>query len=230
MRVATANVKVGLGATKSATCLTRMLAADPQVLALIEWGWRRRTVFGKHATAYRFPRLRKAFRFTHPTSGYVYTYPLIGGIPAVVDASWGEIVGCRKVPSSTKHGRVGGRTATELIVRRRSDGVPVAFRLVHLHAHHDDPNHLAAWREGKDASTEWARSWGGFPRFVLGDMNKPLYRLPGLVSCWLRRDKVATGPHGGTIDHVYAPVPADRVVAVRIPSDHPVGVVADYTE
>lgn len=227
-RVGTANVRVGLEAKKSGECLALMLDAGPHVLGLVEWGWRRRSILGKHATSYRFPGLRKRIGLGHPTSGPVYAYPLIGGIPAVVDAAWGEIVACRKVPSSGPHGRIGGRTATELLVRRRSDGRTLAFRLVHLHAHHDDPNHARAWQEGVNTAAEWAESWTGYPRYILGDINKNLERIGDLVSCWVGHKHQVTGPHGGTIDHVYGLTEADTIEAVEIPSDHPRGVVAAY--
>jgi hypothetical protein len=228
MRVATANVKVGLGEQKSEACLKAMLKAEIDVLGLVEWGKKRRRILSRHAKSYRFPKLRRLAGFKHPTTGYVYVYPIGGGIPAVVDASVVEVISCRKVPSSGKHGSVGGRTATELILRRRSDGLTIPLRLVHLHAHHDDPDHKAAWREGVQSAAEWAESWAGFGPFVLGDMNSTIANVGDLVSCWKGHRRVTTGPHGGTIDHVYGPRQSFSVEAVPIPSDHPVGVIATY--
>jgi hypothetical protein len=228
MRIGTANVKIDIGRRRSETCLTNMLAASPDVVALVEWGWKRRRILGRHAKSYRFPTWRRRLRFKHPTSGHVYAYPLVGGIPAVVDASWGEVIACRKVPSSGPHGRVGGRTATELLIRRRSDGALLPFRLVHLHAHHDDPAHLAAWREGVETAATWVESWTGYSCHILGDINKNLRRIGELVSCFEGNRPFKTGPHGGTIDHVFAAQEADDVEAVPIPSDHPRGVVAVY--
>lgn len=228
-RVATVNVKVGLGVDRSEECLERMLAALPHVLGLVEWGRRRRRILTKYAAGFRFPRLRRRLGFTHPTTGYVYVYPLLGGIPALVDAAYAEVLACRRVPSSSKQGRrVAGRSATELLIRRRSDGRLIPLRLVHLHAHHDDPAHRAAWLEGLASAEEWAESWRGYARYVLGDINKRLLELDGLVSCWAGRKALPTGPHGGTIDHVYGPTEAEKLELVRVPSDHPLGVVAVY--
>lgn len=229
MRVATANVLKTLDPDEAGASLDAVLARRPQIVGLQEWQRDRRDVLARRGALYRLPRLRKRLGRKPATSGYVFGYPLGGAPPVGVDAAWGELLAVRSITLSRARKGVRASKACEAIIRVHETGAIVPVLDLHLLAHHDRPAYLAAWREGRAAAIEWAESWAGFERWVLGDTNKHLMDLPPLVSCWKGNDVEPTGPGGGTIDQIYGVRRASKVRRIKTLSDH-YSLVADYPD
>jgi hypothetical protein len=225
--VATANVLKTLGQDDAARSLNAVMIHRPQMVGLQEWDKSRRPLLALRGRVFRLPRLRKRLGRKAPTSGYVFGYPLGGAPPVGVDAEWGELLAVRTITLAKGRG-VRATKACEALIRERATGALHVVLNLHLLAHHDRPAYAAAWRQGRAAAIEWAESWHGFNRWVMGDTNKHLMALPPLVSCWHGNKVDPTfGPR--TIDNIYADRHATHVHAIETPSDHN-AVVADYKE
>jgi hypothetical protein len=191
--------------------LATVLDKKPNIVGLQEWGDSRDGVL-----------LRTSLR-----AGYSFVSPKNGGPPVGILDSWGEWLTVRKIPLAPKGDANRATYGVEGIARQYGTGRIRVVLNIHLLAHHDDPAQLRAWRIGRSSVIEWAKGWEGYSRFVLGDGNKHLMQLPPLVSCWDGHRAEPTGPHGGTIDAIWANRAAKAVDAYRTRSDHKF-VVADY--
>ena len=226
MRLVSANVLKTLDDDEAARALGIVLAQKPQMGALQEWGRGRDHILREVGTLTRLPRTRRLQRPV-PREGWSFVAPITGGPPLFIDATWGEWISVRSLLLAEKRLADRATRGVEGIAREHATGRVHAVLNLHLLAHHDDPAHKRGWAEGKRSAEEWAESWEGYPRWVLGDGNKHLMDLPPLVSCWHQHDADPTGPHGGTIDAVWGNRKADDVRAFRIGSDHR-AVVVDY--
>lgn len=211
MRLVTANVLKTLPPPKAAAALNAALNKKPHIIALQEWGSSRN-------------RLLREAEFKHH---YSFVTPVNGGPPLGILDSWGEWLTVRNLPLAPKGKAARATRGVEGIARARGSGRIHVVLNIHLLAHHDDPAHLRAWREGRQSVIEWAKAWGAYNRYVLGDGNKHLMDLPPLDSCWEGHRAQPTGPHGGTIDAIWTNRRSDFVDAFPIGSDHK-AVVADY--
>lgn len=223
------NVKVTLSDDRAEAALTACLVKKPSILGLQEWGRGRRRPLAKNAAPVRFVTtlLLKRKVKAHPSTGYAFAYPRLGGQPVLVDVSFGTIVACRLVPLSKRRKGVRATYGTETLIVEHATNLLWAVLNVHPVAHPDRPANKAAWGEAIESIEDWADTWTGHPRVVLGDMNKQLMRIGPLRSCWYGHPKQATGPGGGCIDHVYTSAVSVDVDTIRTTSDHK-AVVATY--
>lgn len=226
MRLVTANILKTLPDKQATEALAIVLGKRPQIVALQEWGSGRGKILRGAGSFTRLPRVRR--RMLSPVDGYAFAAPVTGGPPIGVDATWGEILLVRSIGLAEKRLADRATKGVEAVIREHATGQIHAVLNIHLLAHHDRPEQLRAWNEGVGSVQAWAKSWTGYPRWVLGDVNRHLLDLPPLVSCWHRHPAEKTGPHGGTIDGVWGNEAADDVRAFRTGSDH-AGVVADYS-
>lgn len=229
MRVGTQNVWVNLPDEKAAESVAAVLERRPHIVGLQEWGRSRRTLLKAFGKVVLFPSIRYRVGPPHKAAGYVFAYPL-GGQPVGVDAAWGEVISVRRHRLSKKRPGVRATYGTELIVRTRDTRHPETVVVLNVHpvAHHDRPANKAAWREAVGSIEDWADSWHGFRRFVVGDVNKQGLKLHGLKSCWEGRKRRPTFRHR-TIDEVYATERAIDVEVIDTPSDHH-ALIAYYEE
>ena len=228
MKVATANVKETLDATKAGAALDAVLATKPQIVGLQEWRKGRASVLASRGQVYRLPRLRKRLGRKPATSGYVFGYPLGGGPPVGVDAAWGELLTVRTIRLAPGSKKVRPTLATEAIIREHATGLLHIVLNFHLLAHHDRAAYLAGWKIGRAKAIQWVDSWAGFTRWVFGDTNDHLMGLPPLTSCWQGNPLEPTLGRR-TIDNIYGERKAASAHAFNTPSDHD-AVVADYPE
>lgn len=228
MKVATANVLVGLGDDQAGAALDRVLRFRPEVVGLQEWSRGRRRVLKGRGVVYRLPRLRKRLGRKLPAQGYVFGYPLGGAPPVGVDAAWGELLAVRTVTLDPARAGLRATKACEAIIQEHATGQLHVVLNLHLLAHHDRPAYLAGWKRGKAAAETWVKSWEGYTRWVLGDTNKHLMVLPPLLSCW-HGNKAEPTLGRRTIDNIYGESAASSARAVETPSDHD-AVVAEYPE
>jgi hypothetical protein len=229
MRLVTANVWKELSDDSAKKALGLVLAKRPQIVALQEWGRGREQILRDAGVFTRLPRTFRRLRVWPPSEGYAFAAPLGGGPPVGVDAEWGEIIAVRTLLLAPKRLADRATHGVEAIIRERATGRVHPVLNIHLLAHHDDPAHLRGWNEARHKVEEWAESWTGYPRWVIGDVNKHLLDIPPLKSCWDRQQPQPTFGKHRTIDAIYGNVRSVSVDAFRIGSDHR-AVVADYED
>lgn len=222
MKIATHNIKVDLPDHTAAAAVRLVLQRNPDVFGLQEWGRSRRDTLKRFGTVVMYPRLRRLF-LGYPAAGYVFIYP-IGGQPIGVEASLYQVASVRRVLLSKKREGVRAAYGTEVILWPRAGGRTIAVLNLHLLAHHDDPDNLAAWEEGVKAVNEWIESCHGHRIYVMGDFNHAAVPLDGLKSCC--SDKPVPTFKGRSIDHVYGPR-GFTAETVHTPSDHDALVVTE---
>lgn len=222
-RIASHNVYEGLSDSDAGRSVRAVLQKHPDIIGLQEWGRDRRSVLKKFGTVVTFPRLRHLWS-RYPDAGYVFVYPL-GGQPVGVDAAVFEVVIVRRVLLSSRRKGVRAAYGTEVVLRPRAGGRPVAVLNLHLLAHHDIPANHAAWLEGVKSVAEWVESCAGHDCYVMGDFNHEAVKLDGLRSCCDVKP-VATF-RGRAIDHIYGRRPLSLVAVINTPSDHDALVVEE---
>lgn len=226
-RVATANVRVTLDHFEAAHALAEVLALNPDVGALQEWGK------GRDAL------LRSASR-------YDYARNAIGGGPVYWRRDRFALVRCRAVVLARREyvGRLLGRkstlpasVATLAILCDDETGGEVAVVNFHLTAevqsggrYRRDLGHRLRVQRHKREVRRLGRLGRRQHRkgrlvYLLGDTNYDGLRVPGLVSCWEGRDGGTLGKRA--VDVVFADRPAKAVRTVTTGSDHR-AVVCDY--
>lgn len=233
LRVATSNVWVKLNPKQASSVVDEVLAAKPQIVGLQEWSRGRRKILRKNGPAMVFPGAQKVLRRWHlaekyPTAGVVFGYPPIGGQPIGVDSEYGEIIAVRQIELAKRRKKVRATKGTEALIRVKATGALVPVLNLHLLAHHNDPAHKAGWEEGRRAAIDWAESWAGYDCIVMGDTNKDLMDLDGLISCWDGHPQPGTFK-GRSIDNIYGRLKAADAFTIRTRSDHDTAV-ADYPE
>lgn len=207
--------------------IAEVIARRPAIAGFQETGRSRREVLGRFGQVVVFPRLAQVWR-KPPTVGNIFVYPL-GGQPVMVDAAKLVLVSVRQVQLSQRRPGVRPTYGTELVATRRRDGETVAVLNVHPVAHLERPENKAAHVEAIDNVVDWADDWDRYRRYVLGDFNQQHVEIPDLVSCWDGRRDQATGPGGGTPDHIFGPNGFEDVEVINTDSDHH-AVVADEKE
>lgn len=228
MKVITCNVLVNMHITPTKWALDKLLSKKPHILSIQEWEGKERTQLLKNrTTVIKFPRLRKFAGTAYPTTGYVSAIPARGGPPVIVDASWGEVLTCRRITLAPARKGVRATVATEALIRVRQTQKVIPVLNTHLLAHHDRPEYKAGWERGRRAAEDWAESWAGYFCLVMGDMNDHMMPLPPLVSCWTAKKPRPTFGVHRTIDHIYARIVSRTVRVFDVGSDH-LAVEATY--
>lgn len=219
--VATANVLCTLGSAAASEALGAVLRAEPDLVCLQEWSWRRRGLLSG--------------------TGYRWVAPLLGGCPVGVRADRYDLVesstrllagpgrsdrGARPLPVAP------GRFATLAVVRDRSTGEPAAVVSFHLTpgvqgggVYRADRPHLVARHRRESATLErLVAEQHRLGRVVHagGDSNLHGFRLAGLTSAWEGTDRDDVGGTLGRrrIDDVHGPGPARDLTLVTTASDH----------
>lgn len=226
MRLITHNILVSLNDTDAASCVQTCLDYDPDIIGLVEVGRGRRNVLAKFGTVIAAPKLRRLFRKA-PTDGIVWVYPL-GGQPIGVRADKFEVLTVRRLVIAPAAEGVRQTDATEVTLRPRAGGRTIAILNTHPVAHHSRRRNLIAWRRAMVSIDNWADAWSGFPRYVMGDLNKEHVTIDGLVSCRKGNGDLPTF-RGRPIDHIFGPRPFADAVTVATKSDHR-ALVADERE
>lgn len=225
MRLATHNVKITLDDTDAAACLNAVLAYEPDVIGLVEWGRARRKILAATGTVVAAPRLRALFR-KHPADGLVWVYP-IGGQPVGVRADKYEVLTVRRLVIAPEANGVRQTDATEVVLRDRRTGKRKAILNTHPVAHHNRRANLRSWRRSMQSIDDWADSWTGYDRYVMGDLNKETVRIEGLTSCRVGNGELPTfdsrdrdGDPDRGIDHIFGPRKFADATTVKTESDH----------
>lgn len=217
MRLITHNILVSLNPADTATCVQTCLDYDPDVIGLVEVGRGKRDVLAKFGTVIAAPRLRALFR-KHPTDGIVWVYPL-GGQPVGVRADKYEVLTVRRLVISPAADGVRQTDATEVVLRDRRTGKRKAILNTHPVAHHNRRANLRSWRRSMQSIDDWADSWTGYDRYVMGDLNKEAVRIEWLVSCRVGNGDLPTF-RGRGIDHIFGPRKFADAITVKTESDH----------
>ena len=226
--VATANVHYRLPDGPARTALQAVLALDPDLVGLQEWGFTRRRVLRQTGSAYS------------------WWSPLFGGCPVGARTERLELVDRRQVVLSTA-GRDGraehrfglrrARLATVATYRDRTGGRTVTLVNYHLtpgvqargEYRTDRPVLVARHREEvrrlQDVVDDLLAR--GHVVHALGDSNFDGLRLRGLTSAWQgREDEPGTlGPHRKVDDVHSAPGQASAVTRLSSDSDHQAVIV-----
>ena len=218
--VATANVLDALDRVAARAAVETVLAEEPDLVGLQEWGWWRRSLL--------------------PQTDYAWFTPLYGGNPVGARRDRFTFLGAR-VHLLAGFGRSdrGARpvpvlpprvaTVARLHDRLRERTVSVVdFHLVpgsQAHGRYRTDRPLLAARHAREVrrlrglvSDQLA---AGYVTYAVGDSNFHGLRLPGLTSAWEGRDD-ASGTLGPTrrVDDVFGPGPAVTVTLLETASDH----------
>jgi endonuclease/exonuclease/phosphatase family metal-dependent hydrolase len=223
--VATANVLCTLGREDARAAVAAVLAADPDLVGLQEWGWSRRGLL--------------------PRADHDWVAPVYGGNPVGVRRARFDILGRRLRPlggigRSDRAARpvpvLPPRVATVVLLRDRLLGRTVSLVNYHLvpgvqsrGAYRADRPLLVARH---DTEVRRLRALvaeqlaAGHVTYALGDSNLHGLRLPGLTSAWEgHEDGRGTFGSHRRIDDVFGPGPASEVRLLDTASDHRAVVV-----
>lgn len=224
--VATANVLDRLPRADARASLEAVLAHDPDLIGLQEWG------IGRHRLL--------------PSGDYLWVRPAYGGNPIGARADRYCLLGRRVLPLAGLGRADRGarplpvlppRVVTVATLHDRLTGREVAVVCYHLVPGTQSRRHYRADRPLLSARhrTEVARLTrivegqlaAGRVVHALGDSNFDGLRLPGLTSAWAGREDDPIGTLGSArkIDDVLGPGPAEAVELVRTASDHAAVVV-----
>lgn len=217
MRLATHNVKVTLDDADAAACLDAVLAYEPDVIGLVEWGRNRRHILARTGMVVAAPRFGRLFR-KHPTTGLLWLYPE-GGQPVGIRADKAEALTVRRLIIAEAADGVRQTDATEVVVRDRKTGKRKAILNTHPVAHHDRRANRRSWGQAMDSIDDWSESWAGYDRYVLGDLNKARVAIDGLTSCRVGNGELATF-NGRPIDHIFGRRKFADAITVKTKSDH----------
>ncbi|QWZ09112.1 hypothetical protein KRR39_04690 [Nocardioides panacis] len=224
--VATANILCSLPAAAAREALHVVLAAEPDLVGLQEWGPKRRRLLAE-------------------TAGYLWAAPLVGGCPVGVRADRYDVLtgrarwlagpgwcdpGVRPVPL------LPARIATLAVLRDRETGRTVSLLSFHLTPgvqrrgsyRADRPRLAARHRQEVIALRRLVAGQLALGHVVhaVGDSNFDGLALPPLTSAWLgREDGPGTLGSARKIDDVHGPGRAASVVLLETPSDHKAVVV-----
>jgi len=226
--VATANVHYRLPDAQARQALEGVLALEPDLVGLQEWGFTRRRV------------LREV------GSGYRWWTPLLGGCPVGARADRFELTDRRQALLSPA-GRDGraehrfglrrARLATVATYRDREGDRPVTVVTYHLtpgvqalgEYREDRPRLVARHRREVRRLQDLVDGLlaRGHTVHALGDSNFDGFRLPGLTSAWEgRADEPGTlGPRRKVDDVLSAPGHAASVTRLTSDSDHQAVIV-----
>lgn len=224
--VATANILFSLPTALARDALHAVLAAEPDLVGLQEWGPRRRRLLAE-------------------AGGYLWAAPLVGGCPVGVRADRYDVLACRARklagPGWCDLGvrpvpLLPARIATLAVLRDRETGRTVSLLSFHLTpgvqrrgGYRTDRPRLAA--RHRQEVTALRRLVGeqlalGHVVHAVGDSNFDGLSLPPLTSAWLgREDGPGTLGSARKIDDVHGPGRAMSVVLLETPSDHKAVVV-----
>jgi len=234
--VATANVLRDLGAGQAREALAGVLAHEPDLVGLQEWGPKRFGLLREHGSVGLLPGacLRVG------SGPYAWTTPLLGGCTVGIRTARYAVLGVRPVVLNWP-GRADKpdrplrleppRIAVQATVRDHQSGAVVVLLNYHLVPgvqwgglyHHERPRLVARHRAEVRrleavVAAEHAR---GHIVHACGDANLQGLRLAGLTSAWEgREDAPATLDDGRRVDDVFGPGPATTVVQLANPSDH----------
>ena len=221
--VATANVHWRLAADRARRALAGVLALEPDLVGLQEWGFSRRRILGQCG------------------SGYRWWAPLVGGCPVGARADRFEPTGRRLAVLSPpgRDGRVEhrfrprrARVATVATYRDRQGDRPVTVVAYHLtpgvqargEYREDRPRLVARHREEVRRLQALVDELiaRGHVVHALGDSNFDGLRLRGLTSVWEGRDDEpgTLGPRRKVDDILSAPGHAVSVTRLTNDSDH----------
>ena len=224
--VATANVLDALDRVAARAAVETVLAEEPDLVGLQEWGWWRRSLL--------------------PQTDYAWFTPLYGGNPVGARRDRFTFLGARvRLLAGIGWSDRGARplpvlpprvvTVARLHDRLRDRTVSlVDFHLVpgaQAHGRYRTDRPLLAARHAREVrrlrglvSDQVA---AGHVTYAVGDSNFHGLRLPGLTSAWEARDD-ASGTLGPTrrVDDVFGPGPAVTVTLLETASDHRAVVAA----
>ena len=235
--VATANVLRDLGARQAREALAGVLAHEPDLVALQEWGPKRFGLLREHGSVGLLPG---AARLRVGTGPYAWTTPLLGGCTVGIRLGRYDVLGVRPVVlnwpgHADKPDRPFGleppRIAVQATLRDHHTGAVVVLLDYHLvpgvqlggHYREDRPRLVARHRAEvrKLEAVVAAHHARGHLVHAAGDANLEGLRLAGLTSAWEgREDAPATLDDGRRVDDVFGPGPATRVDLLMNPSDH----------
>jgi hypothetical protein len=223
--VATANVQCTLGAAQAGAALATVLAHQPDLVALQEWGLARRRLLD--------------------SDGYDWSAPLIGGCVVGYRRDRYRLRRRRTVRLSAA-GRADNpgqrlglepfRVATAALLDDLETGRPVAMISFHCTPgvqagaayRVDRPRLVARHRAEVARLTRLVAELGvaGHVVHAAGDSNFHGLRIDGLTSCWSGHESMpGTWGERRRIDDVFGPGQAARVELVSTPSDHRAVVV-----
>ena len=223
-RIASVNVYVGLNHDDAETALRTVLAHNPGLVALQEWGSNRRPILELIAKVTR----------------YRWTRPKEGGGPVLWDSDRYGLVRTRAVRLARREwvGNLPGRKdvlpeswMTEAIFEDEFGGPQVVVLNWHLTAEvqygkgyrRDARHRLRVARHKREVRRirrrQRAHVRKGRVVFSCGDSNFDGVRLPPLHSCWENHPGQGTLGHRA-VDVIAGPTPAKSVKVVRTKSDH----------
>jgi len=234
--VAAANVLRDLHHAQAREALAGVLAHEPDLVGLQEWGPKRFGLLREHGSVGLLPgaRLRVG------AGAYAWTTPLLGGCAVGIRLARYDVLGVRPVVLSwpghaDKPDRPFGleppRIAVQATLRDRLSGAVVVLLNYHLvpgvqrdgRYRADRPGLVARHRSEvrKLEAVVAAHHARGHVVHAAGDANFEGLVLAGLTSAWEgREDAPATLDDGRRVDDVFGPGPATGVDLLINPSDH----------
>jgi len=239
--VATANVRRDLGSGPARAALRDVLAEEPDLVGLQEWGLRRAGLLRETGSVGLVPRLPGRVG----AGDYAWSTPVLGGCAVGARAGRYDVLGVRSVVLSwpgraDKPDRPFGleppRVATLARHRDRVTGRIVVLIDYHLvpgvqsgGGYRDDRPLLAARHRAEVRRLEAlvaAEQARGHVVHAVGDANFDGLRLAGLSSAWEgRADALGTLGEHRKVDDVHGPGPASSVRVLVTASDHKAVVV-----
>ncbi len=237
--VATANMLRDLGSREAEAALAVVLAVEPDLVGLQEWGPSRVRML--LSTGQVRPANRLASRWvTSARTGYLWLVPAAGGCPVGARAERYALVEARthllggvgpSDPGARPLPVAPARFATVAVLHDRWSGTVVSVLSFHL-----TPGVQVRGRYREDRPRLVTRHQGEVERlgrlvsgeldrgrvvYAVGDSNFDGLRLPGLISSWEGREPGpgTLGPHR-RVDDVHGPGPASTVTLLSTGSDH----------
>lgn len=219
-RVLTQNVWVNAPLGVAGAVLGRVLAEEPDIIALQEWPGSRNPLLRQNGDLVRAPGARRLVRRGpwRPQPGFVWTRPVIGPTgPVGLRADRYELLSCRaetltgrrRINPTPRHPKamVPANRATVVVARDHDRAEEVAVVGYHLWAGVQIGGHYSQ-RPGDRARVDGHRDQvaalgrlieaqleQGRVVYALGDSNFDGLRLPGVVSAWDGREDDPRGTH-----------------------------------
>ena len=240
--VATANVNRALGRGDARAALADVLRHEPDLVGLQEWNLTRLPLLRETGSVGVVPDVRLR---VGRSSGYVWSAPLVGGVPVGARADRFKLLGSR-VRVLSRLGRAdrpdhpwgaeAPRLATIGIYRDKTLDRTVCLVNYHLIpgvqalGRYRDDRPLAVARHQREVAAVQRivdeQLDEGRVVYAVGDANFDGLRLNGLTSAWEGRetDPGTLGPRR-KIDDVHGPGPASSVTVLTSRSDHKAVIV-----
>ncbi|MDX6299647.1 MAG: hypothetical protein QOF53_861 [Nocardioidaceae bacterium] len=240
--MATANVLCTLGRSDARASLQVVLAAEPDLVGLQEWGASRYRLLRETGRVGPVPQKGHGHqdKSRGPASGYLWNAPLLGGCAVGARADRFTLLECRpRLLSPVQHadrpdrwlGVEPPRVATVAVYRERHAGRTVCLIDYHLtpgvqvKGRYRAERPILAERHRREVCNLEAivaeQLALGHVVLAVGDSNFDGARLAGLTSAWEGREGEpgTLGPRR-QVDDVHGPGPASSVTLLATGSDH----------